>query len=177
MEITANSKYDYDAAKALVYLGMYRKSNPKKVFRSRMIFSAILFLTVIIEMIVFGFDPCFLILLVVVLLLPCLLCFLHFAVPKIQYRSMAKMKELENTFVFRDDSIDIVSKGEQYSGTARIRYSLLVKAAETSQYLFLYQTNSQVFIVDLSTIAGGSPNGIRNKLYSFLGKRYIVCKY
>ena len=48
---------------------------------------------------------------------------------------------------------------------------------ETSKYFFIYPTNSQVFIVDKSTIVGGAAEDIRNKLSSFVGNKYIICKY
>ena len=39
------------------------------------------------------------------------------------------------------------------------------------------QTNIQVFVVDKSTIEGGTVEEIRNKLSAFVKDKYILCKY
>jgi hypothetical protein len=41
----------------------------------------------------------------------------------------------------------------------------------------IYQTNNQVFIVDKSTVEGGTAEEIRNKLCTFVKDKYIICKY
>ena len=46
-----------------------------------------------------------------------------------------------------------------------------------SDYFFLYQTNNQAFLVDKSTVEGGSVDDIRNKLSSFVKDKYYICKY
>ncbi len=58
-----------------------------------------------------------------------------------------------------------------------MEYSLFTKVYETSDYFFLYQTNNQVFLVDKSTVEGGSVDDIRNKLSSFVKDKYYICKY
>ncbi len=87
------------------------------------------------------------------------------------------MKGVENEYVFTDEKIFVTSNGAEYSGQAEIEYTLLVKAYETSEYFFLYQTKNQVFIVNKATIQNGTAGDIRNKLSSFLNKKYIICKY
>ena len=77
----------------------------------------------------------------------------------------------------QDKKIDAYTKGEAYNGQAEIKYALLVKVMETSKYFFLYQNNTQVFIVDKSMIVGGTAEEIRNKLSSVTRNRYIICKY
>ena len=71
----------------------------------------------------------------------------------------------------------VFTKSEEYNGEAEIEYSVFIKIYETSKYFFLYQTNNQVFLVDKSTIEGGSVEGIRNKLSSFVKDKYFICKY
>jgi hypothetical protein len=41
----------------------------------------------------------------------------------------------------------------------------------------LWGANNQVFVVDKSTIEGGTVEEIRNKLSAFVKDKYILCKY
>ena len=90
---------------------------------------------------------------------------------------MAKLKEAENEYTFTDDCVQVVTKSSHFSGEAKIEYSLFVKVYETSKYLFLYQTNNQVYIVNKAFIEGGSCEEIADRLKLVLGKKYIACKY
>ena len=87
------------------------------------------------------------------------------------------MQNVENQYIFCDDVLKTFTKSQEYNGEAEIEYSLFVKLYETSKYLFLYQTNNQVFIVDKSTIEGGTVEEIRNKLSAFVKDKYFLCKY
>ena len=87
------------------------------------------------------------------------------------------MKDIENNYLFNDNVLKVSSKSEEYSGEAEIEYSLFTKVYETSAYFFLFQTNNQAFIIDKSTIEGGSADDIRNKLTSFVKDKYFICKY
>ena len=102
---------------------------------------------------------------------------MYFGLPNIRYKSLAKMKDAENEYIFCDNSLKTFTKSETYNGEAEIEYSIFVKVYETSDYFFLYQNNNQVFLVDKSTIEGGRIDDIRNKLSSFVKDKYIVCKY
>lgn len=97
--------------------------------------------------------------------------------PKIRYKALAKLKNAENEYVFCDDVFRVFTKTEVYDGKAEVEYSLFVKVYETSKYIFMYQTNNQVFPIDKSTIEGGTVEDIRAKLMPYLGKKYIICKY
>ena len=177
MEIKAKCKYDLDSVKALTHLTMYKKADPRK----RLIFwsaaFAILFIIIILEIIAFGFDTTFAVLLGVEIFGLLLIYFWYFIIPKIQYKSLAKMQNVENQYIFCDNVLKAFTKSQEYNGEAEIEYSLFVKVYETSKYLFLYQTNNQVFIVDRSTIEGGTVEEIRNKLFAFVKDKYILCKY
>ena len=87
------------------------------------------------------------------------------------------MQNADNQYIFCDDVLKAFTKSREYNGESEIAYSLFVKVYETSKYLFLYQTNNQVFIVDKNTIEGGTVEEIRNKLSAFVTNKYIVCKY
>jgi hypothetical protein len=62
--------------------------------------------------------------------------FMYFVMPTVQYKSMSKMKELENEYVFYDDEFTAECTSEEYSGRATVRYSLLIKVFETKKYFF-----------------------------------------
>ena len=177
MQIKAKCKYDLDSVKALTHLTMYKKADPRK----RLIFwstaFAILFIIIILEIIAFGFDTILAVLLGVEIFGLLLMYFWYFIIPKIQYKSLAKMQNVENEYIFYDDVLKTFTKSQEYNGEAQIEYSLFVKVYETSRYLFLYQTNNQVFVVDKSTVEGGTVEEIKNKLSTFVKDKYIICKY
>lgn len=177
MEIRAKCKFDFDSIKSLTHLSSYKKSNPKKTVRSRAILCFVLLLVIVAELIVFEFDFVPIILIVVDLLVIAVNTFMYFGLPRIQYKALAKMKDAENDYLFCDDVLKAFTKSEEYNGEAEMEYSLFVKVYETSKYFFLYQTNNQVFLVDKSTIEGGSVDDIRNKLSSFVKDKYFICKY
>ena len=102
---------------------------------------------------------------------------LYFTLPRIRYNALANFKEAENAYVFCDDFLKVSTAGREYSGEAKIEYSFLVKAYETSKYFFLYQTKDQIYIVDKSTIEGGTAEDIRSKLSAVLKDKYFICKY
>ncbi len=177
MEIRAKCKYDFDSVKALIHLTMFKKTNPKKRLMFWTVAFAILFGIIILEMVVFGVDSILLVLLGVEIIWLIVLYFCYFFIPKIQYKSLSIMKNIENEYIFCDDELKAFTTSEEYSGEVAIVYSFFVKVYETTKYLFLYQTNNQVFIVDKSTVEGGTIEEIRNKLCDFVKDKYILCKY
>lgn len=73
-------------------------------------------------------------------------------------------------YVYMDDMGD-------YSGTTNIEYSILFKVMETSEYFFVFIQKQQVFLVDKSTVQGGTIEDVREVIKNALGKQYIICKY
>ena len=177
MEIKAKCKFDKDSIRALAHLSTFKKSNPKKTVIARTILCLILLLVIVAELVVFDFDVVPIILIVVDLLVILIDFFMYFGLPKIQYKALAKMKDVENEYIFCDNVLKTFTKSQEYNGEAEIEYSLFVKVYETSKYFFMYQTNNQVFIVDKSTIEGGTVEEIRSKLSAFVKDKYILCKY
>jgi len=177
MEIRAKCKYDFDSIKALTHLTMFKKSNPKKRLTFWSAAFAILFIIIILEIVAFGADTILFILLGVEIVWLTLMYFWYFIIPKIQYKSMSKVKDIENQYVFCDNVLKTFTKSQEYNGVAEIEYSFFVRVYETKRYFFLYQTNNQVFIVDKNTIEDGTAEDIRNKLSICAKDRYIICKY
>mgnify|MGYP003291408982 CR=1 FL=1 len=176
MEIRAKCKFDFVSIRALTHLSLFKKANPQKSFFTWTIISAILAVVIILEMIIFS-DTMLIGLLCVAIILFLLECYLYFLLPKIRYNALAKMKNAENQYIFCDNVLKALTNSIEYNGEAEIEYSFFVKVYETNKYLFLYQTNNQVFIVDKFTIEGGTIEEIRNKLSTFVKDKYIICKY
>ena len=177
MEIKAKCKYNLDSVKALTHLTMYKKVDPKKRLMFWSAAFSILFIIIIYEMFAFGMYTTLFVLLGVEIVGLLLIYFWYFIVPKIQYKSLAKMKDAENEYLFCDNVLKAFTKSREYNGEAEIEYTLFVKVYETTKYLFLYQTNNQVFIVDKNTVEGGTTKDIRNKLSFYVKDKYIICKY
>ena len=176
MEIRAKSKFDFVSIRALTHLSLYGKANPKRRILLWFGISICLILVIVLEMVLF-FNPRMVASLCVAICLLLLQCYSYFLLPKTRYKALAKMKDAENEYVFCENVLKVSTKSKEYNGEAVAEYSLFVRAYETTKYLFLYQTNNQVFIVDKATIEGGTVQEIRNKLSAYLNKKYIFCNY
>lgn len=177
MEIKAKCKLDMKAMKALTYLGMYKKADPQKRMRFWAVSYAILFVVILLEMLLFGADFTLIMLAVAEVGIFLLLCDWYVNSPKRKYNALGKLKDAENEYTFCEESMKAVTNTNEYKGEAEIRYTLFSRVYETSQYFFLWQMNRQVYMVDKSTIAGGTVEDIRRILMHFLGKRYVLCNY
>lgn len=175
MQLKAKCTFDFDLCKAFVHVTFYKKANPKKAFAFSLAFYLILLFATTAELILFK-DPLSVGLLLVGVLLTTYVFFLYFGMPRIQYKSLAKMKDIENTYTFCDDAFKVSSKSDEYNSETQIAYSMLLKVYESSEYFFLYHASYQCFIVKKSSIEGGSVDDLRNKLYSVV-KKYNICHY
>ena len=176
MEIKAKCKYDYETMKALTRLWFAGKGNPKTIFIALLAGVSALLVICLLEIFLFSNNN-FAILLVALPFLGFLFIYFYFILPRIRYNAMSKLQNAETEFVFYDNSMKAFTTGEGIAGQSEIQYSLLVKAYETSKYIFIFQTKSSVFVVDKSTITDGAPEDIRNRLHAFLGANYYICKY
>ena len=177
MKIKASCQFDFETVKALTYLTMFKKGNPKKRMVSLNVLFSVLLVITILEIIMFGIDMSLILVAIASVIVISWNAYMWFCYPKVRYNALAKMKQIQNEYNFTDEKIFVNTTGAEYNGEAEIEYSLFVKVYETTKYLLLYQTNNQVFIVDKSTIEGGTIEEIRNKLSSFVKDKYIICKY
>ncbi len=177
MEIKAKCKIDYESVKALTRLSIFRRIDPQKCVILWNTLFGILTAAKILEIILFGFDPTLLELLIYTVFLYFFGVFFYFIYPKICYNNLANLKDAENEYVFGDDSITVTTKSSSYNGSSTIDYLLIVKAYETTKYIFMYQTKNQVLIVDKSYVTDEDTEAIRSKLSSVLQKKYVTCKY
>ena len=177
MEIKASCTLDLNAIKALNGLMMFRKNDPKKRMILWGIIYAVIIVCVIMLIATYGLTDEFALYLFMLFAFLLLGCYLYFLQPRVQYKAMAKLKNAENRYVFRDETMDIISAADAFNGQSELRYSVIVRAMETSKYFFIFQTKNQAFLVDKSTITDGTPEQIREKLRSHLGKKYMLCRY
>lgn len=176
MEIKAKCKYDYETCKVVSYIAGYKKNNPKKVISLRI--TIYLVLAVLNIAVVYYYnDSVGYGLVLMCALLSLLELFMYFIMPKIQYNSMSKMKDIGNDYIFREDDFSAVTVSENFSGQDVMKYTLLEKVLETEKYFFIYINKRQIFVVEKATIEGGTAEDIREKLSPVLGKKYIRCKY
>ena len=174
MEITAKCLYNLKGVTALLHLQLFKKANPK----SRMILWSVIYgvlsLILLLEKIFWQAEVIHLLVLMAVVML--LMCYMYFVLPRQTYKAQGKLKDAENTYTFGENSVHIVSQAEQYTGEAQVEYGLFIKVYETSEYFFVFQTKNQVFLVDKSTIQGGTAEDIRSRLSGAV-KKYVICKY
>ena len=115
MEIKAKCKYDLDSVKALTHLTMFKKANPKKRLMFWTGVFALLFGIIVLEIILFGVDTILLVLLGLVIIWLLVLYFWYFFIPKIQYKSLSKMKDIQNEYIFCNDELKAFTKSVEYN--------------------------------------------------------------
>lgn len=175
MTIQASCVLDRQTIKALTHVAIYKKHRPRMRLTVRLILSA-----VFISIAVVGFflqAESALTLLLVSLLLAFVSLSVHFLLPRSQYKALKHMQDVTNRYTFGDDAVTVTTDSDDYNGTCELRYPLFTKVYETSAHFFLYQTANQVFIVDKSTVSGGSEDELRQKLINVTGCQYIRCRY
>lgn len=176
MEIKAFSVIDLKTSKAIVRLGQFKKEDPKKCI---LIYTIVLLLYVISLFIdYFLIKSPFSWLDVGVLL-----CGIFYEIrivywrPKNYYESHGKFVDMRDTFVFRKDEVIISSCIGDFESLTTMKYTMLYKVMETSDYFFLFENKLLLYIVDKSNIEGGTAKDIRKLLYAVLGRQYFDCKY
>lgn len=167
MRLTATCTFDMKSITALTYVSMYKRFRPRIAFHFT---NGIAALSAAVN---FNY-PLLMVLSAILLIGNCLM---YFFLPKMQYAALNRMQNVVNTYTFCDDIIKIESKGELYEGGAELRYSMLQRVMETSEYFFLFQSKNQVFIVDKATITGGTAMDLQNKLAPYVKKKYFLCAY
>lgn len=173
MQIAAKCKWNLEVIKSLVHLLMFGKKNPKT---SMLSFSILFFL---FACVILALKTDFLSYIVVVSMIVLIISgfFIYFISPKIRYNALGKLKDAEIEYIFCDDSIKVFTRSKEYNDEAECKYSIFVKAYETSRYFFFFATNNQVYIIDKATIVDGCATDVRNKIKPILNSKYFICKY
>ncbi len=177
MEIKAKVKYDYKACKAMAHVYSYKKKNPLKTMLLHFAIAVVLAGLNLVMIQMTGGEAINTVAFVCCLFIVVLELIMYFLMPRLQYNSMSKMKDISNDYIFREDDFSASTVSAEYKGDTVIKYSLLEKAMETKDYFLLFENKRQAFLVDKTTIENGSVEDLREKLVSVLGKKYIICKY
>lgn len=104
--------------------------------------------------------------------------FTRFVLPKIQYKQNKLLHGVVNNIVFKDDTILIEQCGENTSATAKINYDAAWRVYEIEKFIYIYVNPRQAYIVEKSTIEGGTAMDLRMLLVQKIGadKYKIKCK-
>ena len=177
MEVYAKSKFDYETIKELSHRSSFRLMKPKTM----------LIYMVICNIIVIGdfieaclYDNCGTldtVLLIIMLICDGVLLYIYLGVPKLRYMALGKLQNLENEYVFGDETMKIINRSEEYSGQGEIKYSIIPKVLETPKYIFIYQNMRSTYVVDKSTITNGTIEDIRAKLAQYVPQKKYVIKH
>ncbi len=177
MKINAKSKNNYKTIKNYTRTMVFRKTNPLKKMLIFCLIAVVLAAVLILEMYLLGAHAVPIVLLIIAILMLLFELFLYFGLPRIRYHELAELKGCTNEYVFTSDSIRITAYDNGYSGEERIDYTVLRRAIETSKYLYLFQNKGKVYIVDKSSITGGTTEALQEKIRSVLDDRYVKYNY
>lgn len=178
MEIKATGKMDYQTVKAFVHASSYGKTKPKKYLNFINISFAICAFLMTLIIIMGGGDSDAVLVVILDAVAIGLNYFLYYGFPKLQFKFLQKMQNIEQKYTFYDDFMTAICDEENFRGQTELKYTVIPKVIETSKYFFVFQASNQAYLVDKSTIENGTAEEIREKLSSFVPKKkYIICKY
>ncbi len=167
MEIKASSKYDWETVK---------KFNRFHIFNRARFFNVLIVLMELYMIFIFVFSaisqtfttgllPSF----CLFLLWNALIIFVYFGLPKIRYNKNRVVKNSENHFVFTENDVTETSDNGMHNGTSVVKYDAMWRVYETKGYIYLYINSNQSYIVDKSTVEGGTTEDLRMLLISKIG--------
>lgn len=91
--------------------------------------------------------------------------------PKRSFKKAEKSGIVTNTYTFTDDALEMVSKSDSIDSTGSVKYQALIKAVEDNDYIYIYPNNVTAYVVDKSTLEGGTMEELRAHLTSVFGKK------
>lgn len=104
--------------------------------------------------------------------------YLIFVLPKIRYKRDYFGKDTKNDFVFTDENIKLTQTQELHSGESVLSYNAIRRVYEAKEFFYMYIGKRGTYIVDKSTVTGGTSMDLRMLLISKIGadKYKIKCK-
>lgn len=183
MEIKASSKYDWMTIKKLNNFHFFVR------FRVFTIVVAIVFAAYIITVVgripsiilftkLYGFSFDYIRDIVFYVVFMMLWVFWFLAMPKIRYKRDYFGKDSKNDFVFTDENIKLTQTQELHSSESVLSYNAIWRVYESKEFIYMYIGKRRVYIVDKSTIEGGTALDLRMLLVQKIGadKYKIKCK-
>ncbi|MBR3691991.1 MAG: YcxB family protein [Clostridia bacterium] len=177
MEIHASSRYDRKSVAALCRMFRVKKTTPKLHIALMLLIYGFVAAVCVALALRNGVDGFLLALMAVCALGLCAELAIFFVLPRIQYRNLADLKDAENRFVFRETDFTATTAAKHQNAEAKLAYDALVRVVETRDYLFLFQTKNQTFIVDRATLSDADMQELRRRMAYCIGKRYSIYRY
>ena len=165
MEISACSNRSYNA-----YKKFFNVTNKWwDPFCILLLAICVFFIVVIINSMVHQGAKEYIALLTEFAILGCVIVIMMLSIPKISYKRTKNSNNLEEEFTFSENGISVCTKGQGFSSETIINYQFVLKICETKEFYFIYINRVQAYIVDKSTLAGGTNNQLHGMLVSMVG--------
>ena len=186
MEIKASSKYDWETVKKFCYFTVFTRFKINIIYFALLILHMLLTLLPVLPDIIdysqtygFSFDMIDDGVIFYGTFAICWLLFILF-LPKIRYGKRNAKQNAENEYVFTDEKIQFVQDVTDVKKSMSIKYNAVYRVYETKEffYMYLYTNKMEAYIIDKSTIAGGTSTDLRMLLVQKTGadKYKLKCK-
>ena len=109
----------------------------------------------------------------------CLLAWVGFSylLPSFSFSRAKKLLGMENTYVFYEDEFLVSSESPLLQGNSKMKYSAMHKVYETGNYMYLFITSAQAYLLDKTKIAGETAAELTALLSRQLPPgKYVVCQ-
>lgn len=166
MEITAHSNESYKAHKLFVNITLKNNNIFNKFFK--ILFPVFSVLALLLTLL---YDKEILPLALMLTFCTLLYYFIDIFMPLINYKLTKVSTGLHDILTFYDDEIKVISQSKNINTESTLGYDVLKKVYETNEFFFVYISHQQAFIVDKSTIQGGSEQQLRNRLVKAVGEK------
>ena len=177
MEIKASSKYDWETVKAL---NNFYYLNRMRVIFVLFIVCFVLNSVIQIESLIVNGEMAHdhLSNLIYLSFLVFAFLFIIFVLPKIKYNNNKYSKDSKNEFVFTSENIKLTQTHELHNSENELSYNAIWRIYESKKFIYMHIGRRQTYIVDKSTVTGGTVEDLRMLLISKIGaKKYkIKCK-
>lgn len=165
MEITAFGIYDWKTIKKYHHFHNFKRNKLKKASVPIVLIALIIsFLGFLVCYILDGLDSTLITLLIVEIIAAFLLFFTWFIMPRISFNLNKLAKNNKNEYVFKDETFIAACKAKDISGSTEISYKKLNSIYETEDFLYIYISMNQAFIVEKASVSGGSLEELRTHL-------------
>lgn len=173
MEIKASSVYDWKTIKQFYRFHNFGRNGIRKAMPIIYAVAVAIFIFCFVLAVIGDYvDGEMISLLVIEVLIILLLAFIYFILPKINFNKNRLLKNGVNNFVFKETEFTVEGASGLYNGCSEMKYEGLHKIYETKDYIYLYITPFQSYIVEKSKIEDGRESDLRKLLINTVGEKY-----
>lgn len=171
MKITASSKYDWETVKKFNF---FHNIVRKKALNIALLVLDLLCVLLFVLVYRWGLlDSNMIMIYLLLVLVNAVLAFALFVLPKIQYKQNKALQGMKNEITFAEQEFTLAQQGNNAIATTTIKYDAIWRVYETADCFYVYINPRQAYIVDKSTIIGGTSVDLR----MFLVKEIGISKY